>query len=771
MKNRVFAAALVLPLTIAVPFMSAAAPAELTQETIRSAFSGELAAAADRLQAGDAQSARKLLEPLPASAPKRVLEERLLKMEGNAAAAGELALSLRNDYPLLADYWAFQAAALFRQAGQADRALTALGLVAAGSRFSAEAEAEKARILEAKGDVRGALSALAHLSQTPAPKSGDDKGAQALLERARLSASLNDAAGQRTELLKVWRDHPGTKLSAEDEKALCLEPSARPASGCPKLTLEDRLTRAERLVNLHRNQRGIAELEPLLTQLKFPSPQGCRARFAYGDAHRKERRHEKAIEILTPVVESCPKEKPKALWSLASSQSIAHPERGPGFYDRYIREFPKASNLDQAQWFAADLEIKNGQDAAVARRLENLVRLYPKSRYAPEALFKRFWMAWTGAADDAARAASAVWLERLLKGWSGNVEERVRARYWLGRVRMDAGDRDGAVAAWSVLAEEAPQRYYGAMALRRLEQAAPQEACRLKKSIAASILGTAASALSSDDSAPGTFAPEAAGDAARADILALLPRTLGPLKDERSLDAALDFLRLGILDEARIELDALARRKQSRDDRVALAILLGLAGDLRGAQWVARVYFAPVFEKPLTAETRGLWTLAWPRAYRPLIEKFCPSRGVEPDLLQSLMREESALDPHARSWAGALGLTQMMPSRAKDVAKLVGRSEFREEQLFEPETAVEFGCAWLGRLLSDFDGEPLHAFAAYNADTRRVRKWSEAVPGGDLDRFVEQIPIAETRGYVKRLVRSAAAYRWLYGAGRMAACE
>ena len=56
----------------------------------------------------------------------------------------------------------------------------------------------------------------------------------------------------------------------------------------------------------------------------------------------------------------------------------------------------------------------------------------------------------------------------------------------------------------------------------------------------------------------------------------------------------------------------------------------------------------------------------------------------------------------------------------------------------------------------------MHAFAAYNADSDRVRQWLSLPSGRLLDHFVEQIPIAETRGYVKRLVRSEAVYRWLY---------
>ena len=125
MPNQMSVFAWALPAALAMalaPVTSSAAPAVLTPSSIESAFSGELSSAAGLLAAGDAQGARRALAAVSPSAPKRVLEMRLLSLEGDAAAAGGTALSLRDDYPLLADHWAFQAAALFRKAEQADRA-------------------------------------------------------------------------------------------------------------------------------------------------------------------------------------------------------------------------------------------------------------------------------------------------------------------------------------------------------------------------------------------------------------------------------------------------------------------------------------------------------------------------------------------------------------------------------------------------------------------------------------------------------------------------
>lgn len=748
------------------PFLAPAraAPATLTREALASHFVGPLAEAAVALDRGDALTARARLAGLPDSAARRFLQARLLGLTQQSALAGAAFWDLRADFPRLADYWAFEAGTHFLRAGQWQQALQTFDAIPASSRLFDRAQIERSKALEAMGALAEARSALDALGRRRSPREGQDLGAEALLRQARLSAQLGDGARHRAALVALWRDHPRTALDGEQLRAICADAFAgagapRP-EGCPRLELADHIERAERLVALHHNQSAIAALEPLVEKTAFPSPLACRARLALGEAHRKERLHERAIEIYAPVVASCPAQREKALYALASSQSIAHPERGPTFYDRFIAEFPASPNRAQAEWFAAALEIQNDEIAAASKRLEALVRRFPKSRYAPEALFKRFWLDW----NVGRTAQAAAWLDQVLKRYPGNAEGQRRALYWKARTEARLGRTAAALAGDEALAREAPASYYGAMALRQLMRSAPMRACAVRADIARTVRGAAA--LST-----GRAGAPTSSDSDSEDIWALLPMKVGALRHDPRLDAAIDFLRLGIADAAREELSALARQKQSQADRQVLAVLMGLAGDFRGAQWIARVHFAPIFDATPTPERRGLWTLAWPRAYRALLERHCAAHGVEPDLLQALMREESALDPRARSWAGALGLTQLMPERAREVARIVGRATFADEDLFEPTTSIEFGCAWLGVLLREFAGEPLHAFAAYNADSERVRRWLAAPSGDVLDHFVEQIPIAETRGYVKRLVRSEAIYRWLYEPISTLACE
>jgi soluble lytic murein transglycosylase len=126
------------------------------------------------------------------------------------------------------------------------------------------------------------------------------------------------------------------------------------------------------------------------------------------------------------------------------------------------------------------------------------------------------------------------------------------------------------------------------------------------------------------------------------------------------------------------------------------------------------------------------------------------------------MREESALDPRALSWAGALGLCQLMPATAREVAgKLKLKSPYTAD-LLEPELNIRLGARYLSDLVIRAKGIKQYALAGYNAGEGSVARWKNENPKAALDEWVENIPVQETRAYVKRVLRSYNTYKLLY---------
>jgi len=158
---------------------------------------------------------------------------------------------------------------------------------------------------------------------------------------------------------------------------------------------------------------------------------------------------------------------------------------------------------------------------------------------------------------------------------------------------------------------------------------------------------------------------------------------------------------------------------------------------------------------------RGLVDIAqrYPTPHRQLMMATTAPLGVDPAWIYGLIRQESRFIEDIRSNAGAIGLMQLMPSTARFVAHRIGYENYRADRISEVGTNLRLGTEYLKLIFDDQDGQPLLATAAYNAGPARVRRWRAAL-ARPLDGaiFVETIPIAETREYVKRVLFNTVVY-------------
>jgi soluble lytic murein transglycosylase len=151
--------------------------------------------------------------------------------------------------------------------------------------------------------------------------------------------------------------------------------------------------------------------------------------------------------------------------------------------------------------------------------------------------------------------------------------------------------------------------------------------------------------------------------------------------------------------------------------------------------------------------------LVYPRPWRDEVAAASRRFGVPEYLVYALARSESYFDPEVVSRAGAVGLTQLMPATAADVARRLRAADF---DLKDPGTNIAFGAYYLAELARRLDGRWMPALFAYNAGITRVRQWRSAA--GDLpdDLFLESLPFAETREYGRKVLAAAVLYGYLY---------
>ena len=156
------------------------------------------------------------------------------------------------------------------------------------------------------------------------------------------------------------------------------------------------------------------------------------------------------------------------------------------------------------------------------------------------------------------------------------------------------------------------------------------------------------------------------------------------------------------------------------------------------------------------------WVIVGP--YFPTPDIGRGNRTVPRALELSIARRESEFDHTVVSHAGAMGLMQLMPGTAKDMAAEVGVDYDKARLTTDMEYNTRLGSEYLAGLIERFDGNPVLISAGYNAGPGRSIRWSERfgdVRAAEVDivDWIEHIPFRETRNYVMRVTESLAVYR------------
>lgn len=199
-------------------------------------------------------------------------------------------------------------------------------------------------------------------------------------------------------------------------------------------------------------------------------------------------------------------------------------------------------------------------------------------------------------------------------------------------------------------------------------------------------------------------------------------------------------------------------------DRNLLKVIESLLHYRQGRYFEAYRQFRANFPVPEGVRLPNFLSgLFFPRAYESLIESACREHGIDRYLVQSLIREESFFRREVRSPANALGLMQLLPATARQVAAQAGL-RIKAADLFDPGLNIRLGLRYLQAMLRRYDGRVYLALAAYNAGPHRVDRWLKDFPAAGEEEFIEMIPFSETRNYVKSILRNRFFYRYYDGA-------
>ncbi|MEJ2632635.1 MAG: transglycosylase SLT domain-containing protein [Acidihalobacter sp.] len=173
-------------------------------------------------------------------------------------------------------------------------------------------------------------------------------------------------------------------------------------------------------------------------------------------------------------------------------------------------------------------------------------------------------------------------------------------------------------------------------------------------------------------------------------------------------------------------------------------------------QWAYAAYTAAA-----QSPARGASALTFPLAHWTAVRLAARSNNLSPDLVLSLMRQESAFQSSVCSSAGACGLMQLMPRTACWIGKHsdLGKHLCDRHRLSEPGVSIRAGSAYLSYLMGRFANDVVAAVAAYNAGPTNVSQWlANSSLRMDTPRWVATLPFGETRRYIQAVLFNRVVY-------------
>lgn len=164
-------------------------------------------------------------------------------------------------------------------------------------------------------------------------------------------------------------------------------------------------------------------------------------------------------------------------------------------------------------------------------------------------------------------------------------------------------------------------------------------------------------------------------------------------------------------------------------------------------------------------QTRDLNTLRlmYPLHYDALQKANAARYHLPQSLIAGLTWQESMYKADIKSSSGATGLMQLMPATARFIAPKAGLPGLSLSQLTDPKINIRLGSYYLHEQLENWDGNLLPMIASYNAGPGAMGRWLKTMPTLDKDEYVEAIPFAETRRYVKQVLTHSRVYEAVYG--------
>jgi soluble lytic murein transglycosylase len=432
-------------------------------------------------------------------------------------------------------------------------------------------------------------------------------------------------------------------------------------------------------------------------------------------------RHQAALDGVQPWLARGSRQAEARFFQASALRGLGRDEAFLAQTQALVRDFPSSSWAEEALNNLGTYYILKNDDAQAAQAFTELYEKFPGGQRAERAAWKSGWWAY----KNAEYGQTIRVFEKAAASFPRS-DYRPLFLYWSARSYAKLGAGGDAQSRLRLIVTDYGNSYYGRLAGRHLSRNAQTM-----------LVADAVPAARQSSPRP--------ADPANAGVIRLL-------------------LASELYDDALNELRFAQRTSGSSpviDATIAWAYYR--KGELRRAITLMR----RAYPQHLTADQslpKEILQVIFPLTYWDLIRKHAAARNLDPYLVAALIGQESTFDPEIRSSANAWGLMQIVPSTGRQLARSLSIRRFTTKMLTNPEINVRMGTLYFSRLVQQFGGT-YYALASYNAGENRVVRWKAERPGLDEDEFIDDIPFPETQNYVKRILGTAEDYRQLYGKG------
>lgn len=506
------------------------------------------------------------------------------------------------------------------------------------------------------------------------------------------------------------------------------------------LTSKARIQRAEMLYAGVHYYWTLAELERVDFE-KLDNASWCRAEFRRARATYRIRKLRKdSDDIYLGVAKKCTDAKLadyriRSLYAVAKrnfDRGITAPSKD--LFEQILKDYPERSHADDALLYLARIARSRRRGEEEVALMKRALEQYPGGDMVHE-------LVWEVLEGDFRKGDFKTFLSKLSKldlpDHDDNYLSQGRLEYFQGYAHAKLGQKKQAKQAYLETWRAYPFSFYGYMAWLALDRMGVDQ----------KDLSFSRGATSKED--------------------------LAWLFDEewQQSDAAM-LAEVGMYGWA-AQVEELRTRGTSPSSKALwrLAWLYHQQGNFPLSHNIAR---RKISKRPWAAPEQGRalrWEIAWPNPFKQVVldavaaeaKQHKPADAVlRPELPMAIMREESSFIPDIESYAGALGLMQLMPATALDHDSDIDGAA-TPDKLIIPEVNIRVATDHLFTLADRLHSHPAVMAAGYNAGAGAARRWLRGAKDRHIAIWVEDIPYFQARNYTKRVIGSYLAYQWLLG--------